>query len=142
MSDGGISDVLLGSLVAGILVLLATLLILQRRRQRRLNDEPEEAFGEDDQETRGEAFKAFVKGRPTRRVTAVSVYSFIHGIVAIGMIGFVLYMVLQSAITDLVVRLILLVTFGVAALIVFIAVLIRRSKREKELLSATRMTPQ
>ena len=154
-----LNSAILWTLVVVIVVLLATLLVFARRRRRRhaqfiarleqlesegrfdeLDAEIEKAAAEDagtDQESTGAALGAFIKGRPTRRLTAVSVYSFLHGIVAIGLIGFVLFMVFQSAIVDPVVRLILLATFGVAAAILAFAAVIRRSKREKQMLTGT-----
>jgi len=150
------SDTVLGALVPVIIALLGGLLLFEKRRQQQRKrqaeyltqlelderfDELEATIDELDeeeavinQESRGQAFASFLRGRPTRRITAFGLVDFLHGIVAIGMLAFVIFMVFKSALIDPVVRLILLVTVGVCALIFAIAAHGRRSRREKHLL--------
>ena len=63
----------------------------------------------------------FLRGRPTSRVTAEFLYAIFHGLVAIGLIGFVLIMVFRSAFFVPEVRLVFLITVGVCAAILVVS---------------------
>jgi Flp pilus assembly protein TadB len=137
-------------------VLLVVLLVFEKRRQRtrvafiphrdrleaenryrELEAEMDNELGEQvkiEQESPGEGFRAFLRGRPTRRMTAAGIVTILHGLVGIGGIAFVLFMVFRSALVSPVVRIILLCTVGAAGGILLISALVKRAKREKELL--------
>ncbi len=147
-------------LLIGLPVLLLALLIFEKRRQRqamarqrhleklleeeRLEELDEELESEAEavaltaDESIGESLAAFAKGRPTRRLSAIGVFQLAHGVVAIVMIGFVLFMVFTAAVHDPVVRIVIAATVGTMGSILIVASILRRNRREKELLRPPR----
>lgn len=147
-------------LMIALPVLLVALLIFEKRRRRHavarqrhfeklLEDERFEELDEEldsdaeaealaDEESIGESVAAFVKGRPTRRLSASGIIGIVHGIVGIGLMGFVLFMVFTSAVHDPVVRIVIAATVGAMGTVLLLASIVRRNRREKELLEKRR----
>jgi hypothetical protein len=120
-------------------LLLLALLIFEKRRQRSAVNrarhlealQKHERYEELDEALDDEAE---LEAHATHRLSAIGIFQIVHGIIAIGLIGFVLFMVGTTFVHDVVVRVVIAATVGVIGVILLLASIARRNRRERQLL--------
>ncbi|HEV8253260.1 MAG TPA: hypothetical protein VGQ78_00775 [Vicinamibacteria bacterium] len=88
-----------------------------------------------------ESLRRFLRGAPTRRLTALDFWEGWHGLIGIVLIGFLLYKVGEDAVKDPVARKVVLVAAGVIAALAGLGWLLRRQKAQAAARAANPAAP-
>jgi hypothetical protein len=119
--------------------MLVALLVIERRRAKARRElleraeadaltdaDLEELEAEQEDLPRRESLRRFLRGAPTRRLTALDFWEGWHGLIGIVLIGFLLYKIGEDAVNDPVARKVVLVTASVIAALAGLGWLVRR----------------